>query len=90
MMQASSARSQDTQSFAQQQALLQKQLADLKLKYDTFSADSTAANDALHKKRLKLQQEVEVLADLMYILKAGKLQLGFMTDHCMREQAVDV
>ena len=80
VVQASSARSQDTQSFAQQQALLQKQLADLKLKYDTFSADSTAANDALHKKRLKLQQEVEVchgLADMIYILQAVKSQASF-------------
>lgn len=45
--------------------MLQKQLADLKLKYDKFSADSTAANDALHKKRLKLQQEVEVCCEVM-------------------------
>lgn len=59
-VQASAARSQDQQSFQQQQALLQKKLAELRLKYDQFTAESSAANDALHKKRLKLQQEVEV------------------------------
>ena len=47
-------------SFAQHKAMLEKQLADLKLKCDAFTADSKSANDALHKKRLKLQQEVEV------------------------------
>ena len=52
------------QSFAQHKAMLEKQLADLKLKCDAFGADSNSANDALHKKCLKLQQEVEVWPSL--------------------------
>ena len=66
--QASATRSQDEQYFANQQALLQQQLADLKLKAEKFGSESREASDSLRKKRLKLQQEVEVrqLSDTLY------------------------
>ena len=59
-MQATLNRSQDVQYFATQQALLQKQLAELTLTARKFGAESTETQEGLRKKRLKLQQEVEV------------------------------
>ena len=48
------------QYFASQQALLQKQLAELTLTARKFSAEGAEVQEGLRKKRLKLQQEVEV------------------------------
>ena len=59
-LQASANRSQDEQYFGSHQALLQQQFADLRLKIDKFGADSREASDGLRKKRLKLQQDLEV------------------------------
>ena len=58
--QATANRSQDAQYYANQQALLQKQLADLTLRAQKLGAESLEASEGLRKKRLKLHQEVEV------------------------------
>lgn len=60
-MQATLNRSQDVQYFASQQALLQKQLAELTLTARKLRAEGAEFQDGLRKKRLKLQQEVEVV-----------------------------
>lgn len=59
-VQASADRGQDEKYYADQQALLQKQLADLKLTAEKYGAESGEAYEGLSKKRLKMQQEVEV------------------------------
>ena len=60
MLQATATRAQDDKYYAEQQKLLLKQLADLTLKDEKFGAESKEALEVLRKKRLKLQQEVEV------------------------------
>ena len=60
-LQAAASREQDERHFAEQQALLQKQLADLKLRAAKFASESSETSESLRKKRLKLQQDVEVL-----------------------------
>ena len=60
-VQATLNRSQDVQYFASQQALLQKQLAELTLTARNLSAEGAEFQVGLRKKRLKLQQEVEVV-----------------------------
>lgn len=59
-LQASATRNEDEQFFGSQQALLQQQLADLRLKADQFRAEGREASNGLRKKRLKLQQDLEV------------------------------
>lgn len=59
-LQASATRNEDEQFFGSQQALLQQQLADLRLKADQFRAEGHEASNGLRKKRLKLQQDLEV------------------------------
>lgn len=59
-LQATATRSQDEQYFSSQQALLQQQLADMRLKADKTRAGNHEASDGLRKNRLKLQQELEV------------------------------
>lgn len=72
MSQASASRSQDEQYFGSQQALLQQQLADLRLRADKFGAEGREATDGLRKKRLKLQQDLEVLTCVCYSNAAGR------------------
>ncbi len=60
VLQATANRSQDAEYYANQQALLQKQLAELTLRVQKFGAESLEASEGLRKKRLKLHQEVEV------------------------------
>ena len=60
MAQAATSREQDERHFSEQQALLQKQMADLKLRASKFGSESSQVSDSLRKKRLKLQQDVEV------------------------------
>ena len=52
--------------------MLQQQLADLRLKADKFGAEGREASDGLRKKRLKLQQDLEVLTCLCYSSAGGK------------------
>lgn len=70
VLQATANRSQDVQYYADQQALLQKQLAELTLRAQKFGAESLEASEGLRKKRLKLHQEVEVgLNPKVYVLR---------------------
>jgi len=63
VLQATANRNQDAQYYANQQALLQKQLAELTLRAQKFGAESLEASEGLRKKRLKLHQDVEVGLD---------------------------
>ena len=60
VLKATANRSQDAEYYANQQALLQKQLAELTLRAQNFGAETLEASEGLRKKRLKLHQEVEV------------------------------
>jgi hypothetical protein len=69
VLQATANRSQDAEYYANQQALLQKQLAELTLRAQKYGAESLEASEGLRKKRLKLNQEVEVgLNPKFYVL----------------------
>ena len=76
-LQASATRSQDEQYFSNQQALLQQQLADLRLKADKLRAEGREAADGLRKKRLKLQQDLEVHTCASCSSAGGKIVLLF-------------
>ncbi len=60
VMQASATRSQDEQYYASQQGTLSQQLAELTLRAAKYGGECTEDAEGLRKKRLKLQQEVEV------------------------------
>ena len=57
--QAAASRDQD-ERHGEQQGQLEKQMADLKLRASKFGTESSEVSDSLRKKRLKLQQDVEV------------------------------
>ncbi|DBA70798.1 hypothetical protein WJX79_008514 [Trebouxia sp. C0005] len=86
--QATANRSQDVQYYADQQALLQKQLAELTLRAQKFGAESLEASEGLRKKRLKLHQEVEVWIQ-KYDEEMGAAEMTYQEELAQTQQVAE-